>query len=574
MPSPPPSPSVAATPAASDEYGALPPGTRFGELEIVRVLGTGGFGIVYLARDHSLEREVALKEYMPGSLAMRGRGQMVAVRPGSASETYALGLRSFVNEARLLARFNHPSLVKVYRFWEGNGTAYMVMPYLLGRTLRDVRRSMERPPTEEWIRSVLDPVMDALDLLHREGVYHRDIAPDNILLPPGEMPVLLDFGAARRAIGDSAETFTAILKPSYAPIEQYAEVTHLRQGPWTDLYALGAVVYYLLRGSPPPPATARAVQDDVTLLKAEENPGVSPQFLAAIEWALALRPADRPQHTAALREALEHGVVPPARNRSGTTLPPMLSKDDERTFIPTVPVRSRHDATTAMAPTQPMSWARDESLTEPDGHMPAMHAQAVRGMEFSTQPTRRFAFGGGLVAAAAIGVAIMAAAVWAIGGRAPAPAPVVTSVPLVEPGTASSAPAVEPAKPPPSVPVVAATNVVTALSITEARGSRPPLPRATTEGSALAAGGQMLSASSKPDHPRPHNARASTSSGTVPSVLASPVSASPREACAGRAFLSVAACMEQQCGKARFKTHPQCERIRAMIERRRRGEGG
>src|SRR5438552_10818108 len=181
--------------APLDDHDALPAGTRFGELEILRVLGTGGFGIVYLAQDHALERKVALKEYMPGALAGRGAGKMVSVRSSANRETYALGLRSFVNESRLLARFNHPSLVKVYRFWEENGTAYMVMPYLQGVTLREVRRSMTEAPTESWIRSVTDPLLDALELLHNEGVYHRDIAPDNVLLPPGGPPVLLDFGA-------------------------------------------------------------------------------------------------------------------------------------------------------------------------------------------------------------------------------------------------------------------------------------------------------------------------------------------------------------------------------------------
>ncbi|HJV63185.1 MAG TPA: serine/threonine-protein kinase, partial [Albitalea sp.] len=282
---PPDAPSVA-KPATVDSHDALPPGTRLGEFEILGVLGVGGFGIVYLAQDHALERRVALKEYMPGALAGRSQGRMVSVRSGAHVETYALGLRSFVNEARLLARFNHPSLVKVYRFWEDNGTAYMVMPYLQGRNLREARRAMSAPPAEAWIRSVIEPVLDALDLLHREEVYHRDIAPDNILLPPGEPPVLLDFGAARRAIGDEPQTFTAILKPSYAPIEQYAEAAQLRQGPWTDLYALGAVAYYLLRGEPPAPATARAVQDDAPLLAPHENPAVSPQFLAAAEWML------------------------------------------------------------------------------------------------------------------------------------------------------------------------------------------------------------------------------------------------------------------------------------------------
>src|SRR5436190_11727872 len=161
----PPSPDQAGASApAHDDHDALPPGTRFGELEILRVLGVGGFGIVYLAKDHALERTVALKEYMPSALAGRGKGQMVSIRSGAHTETYALGLRSFVNEARLLARFNHPSLVKVYRFWEENGTAYMVMPYLQGRTLRDVRRAMSTSPSEAWMRSVINPLFDALDV--------------------------------------------------------------------------------------------------------------------------------------------------------------------------------------------------------------------------------------------------------------------------------------------------------------------------------------------------------------------------------------------------------------------------
>src|SRR6476660_1164806 len=138
MSTPPPSPAVA--PVA--EHDALPLGTRFGEFEILRVAGVGGFGIVYLAQDHSLERQVALKEYMPAALAARGNGSQITVRSAAFAETYAVGLRSFVNEARLLARFDHPSLVKVYRFWEDNGTAYMVMPYLQGVTLRDTRRRM------------------------------------------------------------------------------------------------------------------------------------------------------------------------------------------------------------------------------------------------------------------------------------------------------------------------------------------------------------------------------------------------------------------------------------------------
>ena len=186
----------------------------------------------------------------------------VAVRSASEGETFALGLKSFVNEAKLLARFSHPAMVKVYHFWEGNGTAYMVMPYLRGPTLKDVRRSMSEPPTEAWLRSVIDPLLDALEMLHAEGFYHRDISPDNVLLSGAGLPVLLDFGAARHVIGDRTQPLTAVLKPNFAPIEQYAESKQLRQGPWTDLYALGALVTYLLDGSPPPASTARAIHDE------------------------------------------------------------------------------------------------------------------------------------------------------------------------------------------------------------------------------------------------------------------------------------------------------------------------
>jgi serine/threonine protein kinase len=194
---PPPASTEAASHLHPDTPSALPVGARIAEFEIRGVLGSGGFGIVYLAWDQALEREVALKEYMPGTLAGRGGDMSVSVRSQSMAETFALGLRSFVNEARMLARFDHPSLVKVYRFWEDNGTAYMVMPYYKGRTLRKVRAGMVLAPGEGACRKVLDALLSALEVLHKEGVFHRDIAPDNILIGDDGEPVLLDFGAAR-----------------------------------------------------------------------------------------------------------------------------------------------------------------------------------------------------------------------------------------------------------------------------------------------------------------------------------------------------------------------------------------
>jgi len=310
--------SSAGTFTTDGHTNALPPGTRLNEFEIHRVIGVGGFGIVYLAFDHGLEREVAIKEYMPSSLASRTATLHVSLSSPSNEETFKLGLRSFVNEAKLLARFDHRSLIKVHRFWEERGTAYMVMPLLRGRTLREARRAMGTPPTEAWLRGVLEPVLGALDVLHREDVFHRDIAPDNILVGDDGVPMLLDFGAARHVIQGRSQTLTAILKPSYAPIEQYGEATNLRQGAWTDLYALGATFHFLVTESPPLPATVRTVSDDAAPLANTPRPGVSDDFLRTIDWMLAPRPADRPQSVADLREVLSGRVRVPVR----TIVPP------------------------------------------------------------------------------------------------------------------------------------------------------------------------------------------------------------------------------------------------------------
>jgi len=274
-------------------------------MELVRVLASGGFGIVYLARDHWLDRDVAVKEFLPTHLAGRGDHDRVELRTDADTAAFAQGLQSFIAEAKLLAHFSHPSIVKVHRFWEANGTGYMVMPYLRGPTLGQVRRSMGRPPTEEWLRSILEPLMGALAALHAERVYHRDISPDNVLLTDSGRPVLLDFGSARSIAFEQSRSPTAILKPRFAPIEQYAEATNLRQGPWTDIYSLGALVAYLLDGSAPPQSTARAIEDEMKPLQERRIAGVSSTFLSAIDWALAVRPQERPQSIAELRDALD-----------------------------------------------------------------------------------------------------------------------------------------------------------------------------------------------------------------------------------------------------------------------------
>ena len=319
----PPSPSPAASGASPPLPGSgnsLPVGTRLGEFEILGMLGEGGFGIVYTAQDHSLQRRVALKEYMPASLASRTESSQVQVRSERHRETFELGLRSFVNEARLLAQFDHSSLVKVYRFWEGNGTAYMVMPLYEGVTLKDTLRRMRTPPDEDWLMNLLAPLTEALSVIHAERCYHRDIAPDNIILLAGsERPLLLDFGAARRVIGDMTQALTTILKPGYAPVEQYAEVPDMKQGPWTDVYALAATVYYAIVGKTPPASVGRLMNDNFEPIASLAAGRYSDRFLRAIDHALQLRPADRTPTIAALREELGVPAMEAGRTVSAPT---------------------------------------------------------------------------------------------------------------------------------------------------------------------------------------------------------------------------------------------------------------
>ncbi len=310
-------PAPAARPAAAhsnDNGNMLPVGTFLAEFELTELLGEGGFGIVYLARDHSLHRRVALKEYMPSSLAARVGGTQVAVKSERHRETFEAGLKSFVNEARLLASFDHPSLVKVYRFWEANGTAYMVMPFYEGITLKQKLKEMGEPPDEAWLRDLLEPLTEALAVIHAEQCFHRDIAPDNVILLKGSnLPLLLDFGAARRVIGDMTQALTVILKPGYAPVEQYAEVPGMKQGAWTDVYALAAVVYYAVTGKTPPTSVGRLMNDSYVPMVEAGAGRYSPAFLEAIDRALVVKPEERTQSISQMRVDLGMEALDPAQ---------------------------------------------------------------------------------------------------------------------------------------------------------------------------------------------------------------------------------------------------------------------
>jgi serine/threonine protein kinase len=345
-----------------DHDHALPVGTRLNEFEITGILGEGGFGIVYCAHDTTLERQVALKEYMPSFASRKTQAHVkahVGVKSAHDADSFEAGLRSFINEARLLAQFDHPSLVKVYRFWEANGTAYMVMPYYRGATLKQALQERSAPPDEAWLKALLGPLLDALDVIHQHQCFHRDIAPDNILMLDEGRPLLLDFGAARRAISGMNQAFTVILKQNYAPIEQYAEMPGMSQGAWTDLYALASVVHFAIAGSPPPPALGRMVTDPYVPLATRFAGQYSHGFLEAIDRALAFKPDDRPHSVAEMRALL--GLQPAAQREP---LPPAHAHAPAPAAVPA----------SAPPPAMPPDVAAPPATP---GHAPARRGRAV-----------------------------------------------------------------------------------------------------------------------------------------------------------------------------------------------------
>ena len=282
---------------------ALPQGHRLQEYELVRVLGFGGFGMTYLGFDHNLDKAVAIKEYLPSDIATRTADRSVAPQASDFRGDFQWGLERFLDEARTLARFDHRHIIKVHRFFEAHGTAYIVMEYAEGETLSAF---LERKGTltEDELRGILYPILDGLEVVHGADFLHRDIKPGNIVLRDSDgSPVLLDFGAARQAIGAKSRSVTSIVTPGYAPIEQYS--SRGRQGAWTDIYALGGVCYRALTGQVPEDATDRVRHDPLTPVSQRCAGRVSGAFLSAIDTALSVDEADRPQSVGAWRAALE-----------------------------------------------------------------------------------------------------------------------------------------------------------------------------------------------------------------------------------------------------------------------------
>ena len=276
------------------EFGdGLPAGARIEEFEIVRELGRGGFGITYLARDHALHRLVAVKEYYPVDWSMRQAGGSIGPRSTTMAADYAWGLEKFVAEARVLARLDHPGIVKVHRIVEAAGSAYMAMEHIDGHSLADELLN-SGPLSAPRVHRLLQRLAEGLAEVHAAGLLHRDVKPANVMLRARDgSPVLIDFGAARQQMGQQSRSITTILTPGYAPIEQYSK--RGRQGPWTDVYALGAVGYAALSGRAPDDATERTMEDRLPPVDAVAASPVSGELAGAVMAALATDLRERPR---------------------------------------------------------------------------------------------------------------------------------------------------------------------------------------------------------------------------------------------------------------------------------------
>ncbi len=307
---------------------ALKPGYSLHWYRIEGVLGQGSFGITYLAQDANLDRRIAIKEYLPAEIAMRETTNALHPVMEGYAQQYHKGLDRFIAEARMLAKFKHPCIVQVLNVFEANNTAYMVMTYEEGESLEDLL-NRRKILDEAELRAILMPILEGLELIHQSGFIHRDIKPANIFIHKDGSPVLLDFGSARQALGEQTRSLTILFTPGYAPIEQYHGKSEL-QGPWTDVYALGATLYRATTGAAPADALERSqavLQRADDPLKPAQAAGLgrySEAFLKAIDHALNFKPEQRPQTIAVWRE--EFSIVP----ESVEQLPTILIEHSER----------------------------------------------------------------------------------------------------------------------------------------------------------------------------------------------------------------------------------------------------
>lgn len=284
----------------------LPPDTAIGGYRVIRRLAAGGFGVVYLAVDGDGQK-VAIKEYLPSSLATRAPGELAPKVPPEKLSLYRLGLKSFFEEGRALAQISHASVVSVLNFFRENETVYMVMNYLEGASLQDfivTARDLKTQKVfrESTIRSLFDEVLRGLRIVHQHKMLHLDIKPANIFITDDNKAVLIDFGAAREVLSKEGNFIRPMYTPGFAAPEMYRRDSSM--GPWTDIYAIGACIYASMQGFPPTEAPQRQEKDRLSLSLAKLRGVYSDNLIEVVEWCMALDPLSRPQSVFALQKEL------------------------------------------------------------------------------------------------------------------------------------------------------------------------------------------------------------------------------------------------------------------------------
>ena len=523
--------------------GALEPGTRLEEFEIERVLCDSGYGVVYLARDLALDLTVVLKEYLPATLATHGAGLQVELHDPSHADAFERGRLAFIDEARILARCDHPSLLRVHRIWEANGTAYRVMPYYPGQTLLAVRRGMREAPDEASLRALLDALLGALGTLHRAGHVHGDVSPDNILLLPDDRPVLMDFGAVARAIlSERTRHLMEEFDPSGAA--RLASVTGVAAPAGSDLRALEAVVQFCIHGDSPAPASASSPK--VTALrepwagaprKAQEPVGsarYSHAFLDAMAGLRDLEPGDPAGTAAHVRSLLRsHGAQdsgraepvltpePAAMAASGAAEPEFMRIDpmDDLSYAMAAIAKEAR----ARASVPPETSARRASLAPAKPRLP-------RGVVWGGAALMMLAFG---------------AAGWQLSDRLAADKPPVTLTAVAKQSLAPT-----PADPGnPGAPPATVSDALPQPASAQQDGVGPVVGAPASRG------------------PVAEPVAAKTAQPAAPSLFAAArAPGSPREECGARTEFALYRCMQTQCARAPWAAHAQCVRLRLRDE--------
>jgi non-specific serine/threonine protein kinase len=603
---------------------ALPAGAWLDEFEVEEIIGEGSVAIVYAATDRARAVPVAIAEYMPARLAQRNDEAQVTPRTSAQADAFAKGLKAFINETRTLARCDHPSLVRIVRLWEANATAYRVMPRYPVRRLLEVRRGMNEPPDEEALRALLDALLGALRVFHHAGGCHGKVTPSNILLLTDNRPLLLGPGAAGRAIAsDQIDALMTSVEPCFAPIEQIVEAD-IPLHPSADLYALAGVARYWMSGQLPAPAfgapsTARreTLADTVQRL-CLTWPWLhySASLLDALDSALSIYPAERPQSVAQMRARLETALPAAGGPISAVwTAAPVLNdavpSSPAPAPQPSPPARLAQDLDAVMAfppdadPLATSGVARiddDPSVRTafarqvPNLRRIAMWSGAVLVLLalllIGTQEFRQERLVGRVLDALGIsrgtGAGDSAAvSASAVGPASPASAPIAADAGAAKPmpteptaadsqagASAPASPAGAPtaadagaAKPMPTEPTAADSRAGATAPTSPAgaptaadAGAAKPMPTEPTAAHSQA--GATAPASPASPNRATLAAAASAAPAAVAQQHASRAPANPREACGARTQFSLYRCMQMQCSQRRWASHAQCERLR------------